>query len=147
MYNLNIVKKQYIVLQIRLNDECFENNLNSLTKKIVDKLTHFIQVILNGCENIDVFLSCSNNEAKKLILQYKFIPNCKTLFFDITHTAFVKEDVGFTDDPIINTLKDFYIMSHSKKIYSCSVYEHGSGFSKWCALTYDIPYVSYFLSN
>jgi hypothetical protein len=42
-----------------------------------------------------------------------------------------------------NTLIDFYLMSQSKQIISFSVYQHGSGFSKWCAVTYEIPYVCY----
>ena len=39
-----------------------------------------------------------------------------------------------------NTMLDFYLISKSKNVMSYSVYEHGSGFSKWCAFTYDIPY-------
>jgi hypothetical protein len=38
-------------------------------------------------------------------------------------------------------------MTYSKYIYSFSVYDHGSGFSKWCATTYNIPYICYSLQK
>jgi hypothetical protein len=31
-------------------------------------------------------------------------------------------------------------LANSRSIYSISVYIHGSGFSFWCAKTYNIPY-------
>lgn len=41
---------------------------------------------------------------------------------------------------IINTMVEFYMMSHASRIQAFSVYTHGSGFSRWCATTYNIPY-------
>ena len=64
------------------------------------------------------------------------------MFHEITHTA----DMSITNDTnLINTLKEFYIMSFSSHIYSFSVYDHGSGFSKWCSVAYNIPYVCFSL--
>ena len=60
------------------------------------------------------------------------------MFHDITHIA----DNSITNNNnLINTLTEFFIMSYSNYIYSFSVYDHGSGFSKWCSVAYNIPYV------
>ena len=36
---------------------------------------------------------------------------------------------------------DFYLLANSNTIHSLTSYPHGSGFSYWCAKTFNIPYV------
>ena len=42
---------------------------------------------------------------------------------------------------------DFYLLSLSREIFAFSAYKHGSGFSYWCAKTYDIPYVCKYICD
>ena len=55
----------------------------------------------------------------------------------ITHFG---EGVVLEEEKVKNTLLDFYLLSLASAILSYSHYEHGSGFSYWCAKTFDIPY-------
>ena len=55
------------------------------------------------------------------------------------------EGVYVSTDNIKNNMIEFYIMSKSSSILSISLYEHGSGFSKWCAETWNIPYTGIYM--
>jgi hypothetical protein len=99
-----------------------------------------IKNIISKNNDDDLFLITNNNNVKTLLI--KEMPKIKTIFNNTTHVACKETN---NEDTIINTLKDFFIMSHSNYIYSFSVYEHGSGFSKWCSVTYNIPYICFYL--
>lgn len=132
---LKLNKGNFKVIHIRTEDEVLNDDilLNNRIFYIINTLKSIITT------NDDIFLITNNNKFKNTLIQ-KY-PKIKTIFNEIAHTAY-KET---SDEKIINTLKDFYIMSNSNYIYSFSVYIHGSGFSKWCAVTYNIPYVCYYL--
>jgi hypothetical protein len=136
--NLKLTKHQFITVHIRTNDACFSNKQSLDFKKNLRILFDFIQKIYLN-HKLDILVLSSDNNVKLNIV--KFFPNVKMFIHNITHTCTNNND----EKGIINTLKDFYIMSYSKYIYSFSVYDHGSGFSKWCATTYNIPYVCYSL--
>lgn len=138
MQNMNLIKHNFIIIHIRLNDDCFNTKHLNITNKDLFNIINFI-IHLKKTEN-DILLLTNNNHIKSIII-HKY-PYIKTVFHDITHIANIN-----TNNNIINTLKEFYIMSYAKSIYSFSVYEHGSGFSKWCSVTYDIPYKCFFLKN
>ena len=70
--------------------------------------------------------------------------NCVVQIKPITHLGY---NLLVKYDAVKNTLVDFYLMSQSRHIYSYSVYTHGSGFSKWCAVLYNIPYETYYINN
>jgi hypothetical protein len=55
----------------------------------------------------------------------------------ITHLG---EDQSNSEIPILDTLIDFNIMRFSNFIISFTAYGHGSGFSKYCATIYNIPF-------
>lgn len=132
---LKLNKGNFKVIHIRTEDEDVNNDilLNNRICYIINTLKSIITT------NEYIFLITNNNNLKNILIQK--CPKIKTIFNEIAHTAH-KET---SDEKIINTLKDFYIMSNSNYIYSFSVYIHGSGFSKWCAVTYNIPYVCYYL--
>lgn len=134
---LKLNKGNFKVIHIRTEDEDLNNNkiLNNRINYIINTLKSIIFTT-----NDDIFLITNNNKLKKTLIQK--CPKIKTIFNDIAHTAY-KET---SEEKIINTLKDFYIMSNSNSIYCFSVYTHGSGFSKWCAITYNIPYICYYIS-
>ena len=133
--SLNLIKHKYKIIHVRLNDDSFNGDYINFTDKQTINIINTINAIKTTTTE-DIFLLCSNNVFKKHIIQQT--PNIKTIFSEISH---IGESTITTDDSLINTLIDFYIMSYSNHIYSFSVYEHGSGFSKWCAVMYNIPYI------
>lgn len=135
MFNLNLQKNNYIAIHIRYYDE----QLMEINNQFLQRINFIIKMIIHikNKYKIDILLFTSQNIIKNYII--KQLPYIKTHFNPICHTC----DNNSKDETIINTLKDFYVMSYSKAIYSFSVYEHGSGFSKWCATTYNIPYICY----
>jgi hypothetical protein len=133
--SLNLIKHKYKIIHVRLNDDSFKGDYINFTDKQTINIINTINAIKKTTPD-DIFLLCSNNVFKKHIIQQT--PNIKTIFSEISH---IGESTITTDESLINTLIDFYIMSYSNHIYSFSVYEHGSGFSKWCAVMYNIPYI------
>lgn len=131
---IGLNKNNYITYHIRLGDNYFKNQFeaveNHKLQQIIDKLD------INNNNN---YLLVSDSTIIKHILTKKY-SKIKTIKKDAIHTGEIN-DV----EKIKNTLLDFYLMSHSKQIISFSVYPHGSGFSKWCATTYEIPYLCYAL--
>jgi hypothetical protein len=139
LLKLKLEKKHFITIHIRTSDDCFDNNNSLDLGKNMNILLHFIRnAYIQHKLNI---LILSSDKNIKLIIA-KHFPNIKIIINNITHTCLNNNEEG-----LLNTLKDFYMMSYSKYIYSFSVYNHGSGFSKWCATTYNIPYVCYSLEG
>jgi hypothetical protein len=130
---LTLSKQNYEIIHIRFGDKYLLKNETLLHIK-------YLQQILNYLKALDIhtkYLLISDNEyIKKIIVQnYPFL---KTLNNQITHTG---ENIVIDEEKLRNTMLEFYLMSHSSNIVAYSVYKHGSGFSKWCAETYSIPYV------
>ncbi len=139
--NLELEKGNFTVIHVRLDDNSFKYNNNEQLNDTFIKNVNYICGFLNkSIENYNKktdILLISNNINIKLLLLSK-LPTIKSIIHEVGHVA----DASINDDDskLINTLKEFFIMSHASNIYSFSVYEHGSGFSKWCAKMYDIPY-------
>ena len=136
---LGLIIKKFIVIHIRYGD-CFllnnEENIDSEHLKIIDNAIELLEP--NQQPNI---LLISDNTIIKNIIVKKY-PFVKTHFNEITHTG---EGTKIQTDALQNTMLDFYLFSMAEKIFAFSVYNHGSGFSKWAAETYSIPYVCRFL--
>ena len=139
LFKLELVKHHFITIHVRTNDDCFSNKQSLNLKKNMMFLLSFIKNIYAHYK-LDIFILSSDNNIKLTIM--KHFPYIKFIIHNITHTCLNNNEEG-----LINTLKEFYMMSYSKYIFSFSVYEHGSGFSKWCAMTYNIPYVCYSLEK
>jgi glycosyltransferase involved in cell wall biosynthesis len=135
---LKLNKGKFKVIHVRIEDE-FSNNDYAILNSRINYILYTLKSVIFETYD-DIFLISNNNQLKNILIQKN--PKIKTIFNDITHIAY--KDAS--EEKIINTLKDFYIMSNSNCIYSFSVYQHGSGFSKWCAVTYNIPYVCYYMS-
>ena len=132
--DLNITSKQYIVIHIRAGDSYLKEENDSFTNGYIRTLINNIKNDINRDNNY--LLMADNNDVKKII--HKFFPNFKILMNPITHFG---EGVVLEEEKVKNTLIDFYLLSRSKSIFSYSAYKHGSGFSYWCAKTFNIPYV------
>lgn len=133
---VGLQKNKYIIIHIRSGDKYLFNKNKSISDSFKNKIFYEIENIFNIEKNIDFLLMSDNTNIKKDInLRFnkvKYIDN------DITHMG---EGQKLEFDKIKNTLLDFYLMSYSSKIYSFTVYTHGSGFAQWCAITYNIPYL------
>jgi hypothetical protein len=143
---LNLKYKKYSVIHIRSGDNYLKNETNTFDKKYIDKLTNIIEndtklnqymsnSVMNDIQNKEYLIICDNNPIKVILLE-KF-PTFKILLKDITHFG---EGVILQEEKVKNTLIDFYLLSFANKILAYSCYEHGSGFSYWCAKTYGVPY-------
>lgn len=139
LLNIKLTKKCYKIIHLRMNDDCFYNNNNTISSNHIKYLVDSINKIKSNTRD-DILLISNSHHIKLIILKY--IPTLKSIFCNITHIC-DKQLNDVNDTNIINTLTEFFIMSYSNYIYSFSVYEHGSGFSKWCAVAYNIPYLCY----
>ena len=132
MNALNLISKQFFVIHIRSGDNYLVKN-NILLQSWAEKIFAMLNPILNNKTNKYLILSDSN-QLKELFKKYD---NCVVQIKPITHLG---EHLQLKDEEVKNTMLDFYLMSHSKYIYAITVYEHGTGFSKWCSVVYNIPY-------
>ena len=133
--NLNIEAKKYSVIHVRSGDSYLKNESNVLGDRYIKNLVTAIKHDIANEKNI--YLVIADNNIVKNMLKRVF-PNFKILLKDITHFG---EGVVLEEEKVKNTLVDFYLLSFSNAIRSYSCYQHGSGFSYWCAKTYNIPYV------
>ena len=130
---LNLTTKEFIIIHIRYGDKFLvehEGNVHSKHFQIIAKTIRQ----LNSSENI--LLIADNDTVKDIIT--RMFPFIKTHYNAITHTG---EGMKLDTDKLRNTMLDFYLFSLAKRILAFSVYSHGTGFSKWVAETYSIPYV------
>jgi hypothetical protein len=129
---LNLKPYSYEIIHIRCGDEYISNetiNYNSVN----------FEIILNDLEKLNPnkkYLLISDNNFIKTFVKERF-NFINILYHDIIHTG---ENHELIVKKLENTILDFYLISVSKNVMSYSVYTHGTGFSKWCAFTYDIPY-------
>ena len=135
---LNISKNNYSVIHIRSGDSYLKEEKNTFTNGYIRTL---INNIKNDTDRNNKYLLIADSNYVKKIIQ-KYFPNFKTLMNPITHFG---EGIVLQEEKVKNTLIDFYLLSHSNSIFSYSAYEHGSGFSYWCAKTFNIPYVCKFV--
>jgi hypothetical protein len=133
---LNLKTKKFKVIHLRFEDDDCHKNIINRTAYIL----YIIRLFILHKDDDDIFLISNKNFMKSRLIQ--LMPNIKTIIHNTTHIACRETN---DNENIINTLKEFYIMSKANYIYSFSVYRHGSGFSKWCAVTYNVPYVCFFL--
>jgi len=130
--NLTFEKKSYEIIHIRFGDKY-------LIQKEQFIFTEPMKIIVKYLKNLNInnkYLLISDNEIiKEMIVEnYPFI---RTLKNKILHTG---ENFQFNIEQLRDTMLEFYLMSHSTNIMSFSVYKHGTGFSQWCAETYNIQY-------
>jgi hypothetical protein len=161
MNKLELVEERYVVLHIRCGDTYLLNKSKYFSKRFLSKVIEEVKSWLVFLENtrgtvinmnmntteedtlkMSVFCIADNNYIKQILInEFPFI---KILMFDIKHTG---EGQHLEEENVKNTVIEFSIMSKSKSIFTISAYDHGSGFSKWCAETYSIPYMCKYIPN
>ena len=138
---VKLTKQMYSVIHIRLGDDYLINNETDVTPEKIAQLSAEISNII-ATNKDELLLLCDNNTIKRLMCN-KFT-QLKDVGFKINHFG---ENVVQTQDTVKNNLTDFYLMANSNAIHAFSCYNHGTGFSRWCATTYDIPYSCKFIGQ
>jgi hypothetical protein len=135
--SLNLYQSDYITIHIRFGDNFLINSDNTIDSTKLDSIV----AELNKLDLSKQYLLISdNNMIKKQIVD--LFPFIKTHYNKITHTG---QGLDLNVSELQNTIIDFYLFSYSIKIIAFSVYIHGTGFSKWCAETYNIPYTCQYI--
>jgi len=132
-------RNKYAVIHIRCGDYFMniQKNVDSekhqISKKHVNDIIKFIGLY---CNKDKKYILIGDSNQIKLIIKQQF---SNIIMFDtsITHLG---EDENPSDKSLIETLMDFNIMRYSNYIISLSAYGHGSGFSNYCSIVYDIPF-------
>jgi hypothetical protein len=130
--NLKLEFKKYIVIHIRSGDNFLIDNGDIdviYLKKIVDEINSVYK------PGYPVLLISDSVKLKQKLVG--LFPNISASFNEITHSG---EGEKLEDEKIKNTLLDFFLMAFSVRIFSYSCYDHGTGFSRWCAITFNSPY-------
>jgi len=130
--NMQLVLKNYIVIHVRSGDNMLIHN--------EDVNNEYLRSILSEIYNIykpqyKYLLLSDSIRLKENIVS--LFPKIRAEFKEITHSG---EGVILSDESVKNTMLDFYLLTYSGRIFAYSCYDHGSGFSRWCAETFNIPY-------
>jgi len=140
--DLNLQPKRFVIIHVRVGDDCLlRNDQSNLT---TNYLSNLFRHISNVRTSFPTLLITDSNEMKRLILlQFRTL---KAIFRPIVHFG-EGVDCQNRQEEVENTLIDFFLLSKCARIFSFSSYSHGTGFSRWCAETYDIPYSCKFIDN
>ena len=126
----NISEGTFAILHIRIADERFHAR-----SARIESLSRLIERnVLPAWRGRLAVLS--NNQAVKKALSERY-----NLPFVSTGSVHLGECNG-VESEIRDTLVDFAIMSRASTIFSYSEYSWDSGFSRWCACLYDVPFIS-----
>jgi len=133
--SLGIRSKQFAVIHIRSGDKYMLKN-NQLNPFVLKKIT---SILAKNMKLGTKYLILSDNNQIKLLLK-KIFPQ---VIIQLTNIIHLGESDNPSDQAVMETLLDFYIMSNAFQIISFSPYNWGSGFSQWCATLHNIPYLQF----
>mgnify|MGYP003337543804 FL=1 len=136
---LRLEPRQYSIIHLRMGDQHLIHAQNEMDSGVIQRISNVLRhlphnahyLLLSDCYRMREFI------RKKL--SYLKI---RTLVHPITHTG---EGVNAKEDALENTLVEFQLFGKAKSIVCCSIYHHGSGFSKWASETFNVPYIAHFV--
>ena len=131
------IKEPYRIIHIRSGDRYLIDN-EIVSHEYITDVVEIIEENMKDKKEHIILIGDSNDVKNKII---KMIPSLLLSNNEISHMG---EGVNVTLETVKNNMEDFYIMSKALSILSISMYEHGSGFSKWCAETYSVPYTAFY---
>ena len=132
-------RNKYAVIHIRCGDYFMNIKKNVDTKKHQISLKHIndiINILKQQCNPEKKYIIIGDSNKIKKHITNKF---SNIIMFNTKITHLGESDIN-DDTSILETLIDFNIMRYSNFILSFSAYGHGSGFSKYCASVYNIPF-------
>ena len=100
-----------------------------------------IQNTMNKFDPTQKYLLISDNAIIKNLLHLKY-PFIKIHLNQISHTG---EGLHLETNKLQNTMIDFNLFSYATNVIAFSIYNHGTGFSRWATETYNVPYCCRFL--
>jgi len=133
--NLGIKAKQFAVIHIRSGDKYMLKN-NQMNPFVIKKITG---ILAKNMKLGTKYLILSDNNQIKLLLKRVF----PQVIIQMTNIVHLGESVNPSDQAIMETLLDFFIMSNAFQVISFSPYNWGSGFSQWCATLHNIPFIQF----
>jgi len=132
-------RKNYIVIHVRCGDYFMniKKNIDTEKHKISSKhINDIVKILKNNCGPKKKYIIVGDSNEIKKEISSKF-SNMIVFDTEITHLG---EDTRNNEKALIETLLDFNIMRFSNFIVSFTAYGHGSGFSRYCASIYNIPF-------
>lgn len=142
----NLTPNKFITFHIRMWDhsETIKASEFHFIKQKMKQLLHFSKK-KDPLVNIFV-ISNSLSMKKRLFREFPdlVISNANGIHLG-NQTLASNSNSNSNNNKIQDTLVDYHLMSKSAKIVGCSVYDHGSGFSQWCAFIHSIPYCCYLI--
>ena len=136
----NTTIHNYQCIHIRSGDNYHLETKNKKINIITKLKKELYKFIISISTHFSIICIADNNEIKKELIP--FFPKIKWHNYRIKHLG---EGVQQEYKNMQHTMLDFYIMSYATKIISFTIYPHGSGFSRWCAETYQIPYTCLYI--
>ncbi len=137
--SIGFQRKQYAVIHIRCGDFYMniQKNIDSEKHKISQKHINDIILFINkySDKNRRYLLIGDSNEVKQIIANK--LNHIRIFNSEIAHLG---ETINPSDKSIIETLIDFNLMRFSNYVISFTAYGHGSGFSKYSSVLYDVPF-------
>jgi hypothetical protein len=129
---LKLSKKGYGIIHIRAGDE-YISGIKTIDKIFLDKIKGIInKIIIPERRYLIISDSCQLKEYLKIYQNFYISKK------NIEHLGGEAININNTEG-IMNTMLEYYLMSYSNAIISMSVYQHISGFSKYCGVLNNIP--------
>jgi len=145
---LKLNKKNYGIIHLRcgdnfmlLNDKFDPSKKDQHSMLNNDYFNKIVSIIKQSVNMSNKYLIIGDNNSVKTELN-KIFPNFISTKSDIVHLG---QSIEHPDNAVKETMIDFYLMALSRHILSFTVYGHGSGFSKWCAVMYGVRFSQHYL--
>jgi hypothetical protein len=129
---LHLEKNNFIIIHLRIGDDILLDNKH-ISLFIIKKIIHILKQIINP--NKKYLLIGDNTQIKYII--HKYFPFVYFKNSKITHLGMsnIKEK-----EAILDTLTEFFLMSHCQKIISFSSYSHRTSFGEVASILFNKPF-------
>jgi hypothetical protein len=129
----NLVKGDYNVLHIRINDNIFDDTKHTYSLSYRNESNYTIDH-----DKINLFLL--SNKIDLIVTNFNELGLELQNKFGISYHSSNKVHLGNpVDDFIEDSLIDLFLLGYSKNIFSYSTYHWASGFSTMIGIAYNIP--------
>ena len=129
---LSLEKNTFIIIHLRIGDDILLDKKN-ISLFIIQKIIYTLKQIINPAKK---YLLISDNTPIKFII-HKYFPFIYFKKSNIIHLGMsnIKEKEG-----ILDTLTEFFLMSHCQQIISFSSYTHRTSFGEVASILFNKPF-------